>query len=444
MDTQSVEFKNDARNFDSHDRHPNIPKVKARSLSDGLRVLGVISLISSGFFYLLQGLVVMSSFERFLSFTLVAVGLGILGLLVGGQMREPKSARSFLGLAAAATPVLFAQLGAMFYANQNQIANVPSVFMISAPSLSITFLALASVTLLMSPILYIGFGAFYRERAKELVLFLMACSALLLLPTRASNLEAMLIFAQLALLYSFEQIQMKMPKIAGEAERSLAKLILLIPVGIMIGRGLFYHPGNLFFSSAAAAISLTCFCYAPTGRLFFLGTIAAACAWFFAAYDFLSLNAYFDSTRFLIAAYSASIGVLLFAKPETGNAKRKLLRFFGQMFAFYIPVFCFFSSWSYDVAIASLGLGLVATAAGFSRHDLSVFRSGLFVSILGLIYCLTNIWELAWKTPWVSLAGIGVLGILIAGYIEKNRGQLTRFKNTYQEHFAFRPVEKIN
>ena len=443
LDTQGVEFKNDARNFVSLDRHPNIPKLKVRSLSDTLRVVGVISLLCSGLFFMLQGLVVLSSFERFISFACVAVGLGVLGLFTGAQMKEPKSARAFLGLAAAATPVLYSQIGAMIYSQFAAQTMVPDAFVVIAPSLFLTVLAGGLFTLFMAPVLYIGFGAFYRERAQQLVLFLLMCSATLLIPTRASNLSAMLIFAQLAMLYAFDNDRLKKSTVLIETEKSFAKLILLIPVAIMIGRGLFYQPTELFFSSVAAAVSLISFCFIPMGRLLFLGGVGAGLSWFFALDAFLSLNPAFEFVRIFVAGYSAAVGVLLFAQPNTGVTSRKFLRFFGQMFAFYIPVFCFFSSWSAPTAIVAILLGLIASALGYMQRDLGVFRSGALVGGFGIFYFGTHIWQLAWNVPWISLASIGIVVILLAGYIEKHRMEYAPLKKRFQDHFAFSPAEEI-
>ncbi len=423
---------------------PQIVKVgQARSLSDGLRLFGVISLICSGVFFMLQGLAALNSFERFISFAIVTVGLGALGLIVGGQMREPKSARAFLGLAAAATPVLFSQLGAMLYGIIDSVVQVPSVFVVKAPSLIAVLIAGISVTLAMAPILYIGFAAFYRQKAQNLVFLLLLSSALLLIPTRASNLGAVLLFIQIALLYAFEQLRSMHVTTTAESEKSMAKLICLIPVAIMIGRGLFYQPTELFFSAVAAAISIACLCYTPAKRLYFFGVIAGALSWYFAAHEFLGRNSAFQSTRFLIAGYSAAIIILLVAKPETGMAKRKALRFVGQMFAFYIPIFSFCTTWSYSMAMSLMVLGAMVMTLGYSRRDLSVVRSGGFAMILGLVYCMANLWEFALNTPWITLASVGVLVILLAGYLEKNRNQMSQLKKRCQDHFAFGPVAEI-
>lgn len=403
-------------------------------LTKALRWAGTSAVVLAAVVFMLQGLNSMSSFERFLSFAGMTAALAAFGVYAGSKMKEAKSARTLLGLAGAATPVLFSQLGAMVYAFEQGTASgsLPSALIVNAPNLAALGGALVGTVLVMTPVLYLGFGAFFRARAKELALVMMAASALLLIPTRAADLTAILIAVQAAGLTYFIISARKKP--AGEMESLVAGLLPLIPAAIMLGRQAFYGGSHLFTASIFLLGACLFHEILPyllpadakirTARTIGLGS--AGFAWAFFVFGLLDRIVLPHDLDLMLAFYPVAIGMLFLPNAPRG---------FARVMSLVIPVASIFSAWSFGAALVFIGIGLLTAILGFSKRNQPVFESGLVTAALGTVYYICMSVHLIYAMPWLSLAISGTAVIMAAAWLEKNRSKLGQWRASYSSHF---------
>ncbi|MGZ5278782.1 MAG: hypothetical protein ACXWC9_02495 [Pseudobdellovibrionaceae bacterium] len=427
----------------------NTNETTGQRLTTALRWIGSISVISSAVVFMLQGLNAISSFERFLSFGFLTATLATLGLIAGGKLKESKSARTFLGLAASATPVLFSQLGAMVYAAFEGVvsSSIPKALVITAPSLVAIGAAIVATVAVLTPILYIGFGAFFRARARQLVLLMFACSSVLLLPTRHADWTALLVFVQTIALVLYSVRSRKHP--AGGTESMVAGLLPILPVIILIFRQSFYSTS--FFYASSGFMLLAAFLYEilpslePTSRnnsrSRFLGTLAFGGSWITLSSGILQLLGWPEGFGMMITVYPAIIAVILSSVGRTVSQKNGF-HYLAEFASFAVPTLAALQFWGLSAALIHLLVGFSVAAVGFSYREKLVFGNGIFTSCLGLAYYVVNSISLLYVMPWVSLAIVGTLIILAATWLETNRPMLGLWRVRFHQHFS--ATEKLN
>jgi len=387
---------------------------------------------------MLQGLGAISSFDRFLSFATLTAALAMLGVFVGRKMGADKSARTFLGLAAAATPVLFSQLGAMILSiTTNAAAPVPQMFVITAPTLSAAGIAALITSLVMTPVLYIGFAAMFRAHAKHLVLLMLACSAMLLIPTRAPNAAALMIAAQTTMIAAY--MLRTRARAPGEIESMVAGTLPLLPIIILMTRQFFYGGSNLFAASVSAFVAFAFLVAHPFtspqssrpdhGRT--LGILSLMCTWFFLASEVTHYLQVQSEFQFMITVYPAVIAALLFIRQSAPIARTLL-----TILATIVPLLTICWAWSFSASLASIYIGLVVSMLGYVRRDISVMGSGVLATASGLTFFGIQSLKLFQQAPWISLALLGTAAILLAAWLERNRHQLAKWKERVDAHFT--------
>ncbi len=415
------------------------PQTSTGRLSKSLRWLGAASLVMSAVVFMLQGINALSSFERFLSFGVVSAGLGILGLFAGTKVKETKSARTFLGLAAAATPVLFSQVGAMIHSllNPGTASSIPSAFLVTAPSAGAAAISTALALIIMTPILYIGFSVFFRDRAQDLVLLMIIGSALLLAPWRTPLSTTVLVLFETFVLSTYAARRMRARHATNDFDSLVAGLLPTIPVMIMIGRSLFYGFSGEMFGSIALFFASLLLVMIPAlwvsarqhAGFETPGILLAVCAWLGFTHEIHNLA----EAGFMFTLFPAAVLILL--TPSSFRKRNVALAPFATI-ALYFSLFAtVVSHWSPSVALTLVIMGSAAAVLGFTQRQSLAFTSGLVTSSFGAAYFVLQSARLFVSMPWVSLAGLGVIVILLAAWLEKNQSKLAGLKSRFDAHF---------
>src|SRR5947207_13637040 len=81
-----------------------------------LRWLGALTFLAAGGGFLVEGWTDAATLRREIAWSVVTVGLTVLGIVSARRLRDAAGARVFLGLAAATIPAHFAQVGAETWA----------------------------------------------------------------------------------------------------------------------------------------------------------------------------------------------------------------------------------------------------------------------------------------------------------------------------------------
>ncbi len=426
-----------------------------KSPVDLLRVTGVLAILGAGVVFLVQGLFEVSSLELFFSFGGLTLVLALLGLFMGLKMQASKSARAFLLLTAATTPVLFSQLGGMLYSglgfsqSSNTMAQYLSIYTKTELPI-VTILAMAIGTaIILSPILYLGFGAIFRKQAKKLVRLLLLGSFFLLVPFRGSEASAVLI-AGFAIVTCFSLQKLEKEKILDhQADSRFVSLLPLIPLAIMAGRALFYPTSPLLAAAIALAAGLFFKTMGPLLRVKPLNQVrfenlslaSFAASWLGLSAAFLSWTLLPHAVIILIQYYPLAIMGLYFGinprrNPELkGNSFLEAVHSIAVGSAFLLPLICLISGWDLNAGIVSLGLGSLALIFGLiSKHEM-IARSGITTNLFGFLFFVFYARELFTAAPWISLAALGILAIFTAGWLEKNRSKSKDWIAKWQAFF---------
>ena len=429
------------------DRQENTSIDHGSRLTSTLRTAGVLMLAASGVIFMLQGVWALSSFERFLSFAGLAAALGILGVGAGAFFREPKTARVFLGLAAAGTPVLYSQLGAIVHAGFSTApSSIPQALTVAAPTFLAGTIAVCATTALMAPLLYLGFAAFYRQRAQEYVAMMLGGCLLLLIPLRDPVSATFMVLASAGALTWFSESIANTMAPVGEKEQWVAGILPLAPVTILIGRALFYEGSTYFAGSVAVFFAALFLSILPSltkresvrASMQGPGILSLAFGWaLFASYfaGFLRLG---DGIELMLAAYVPALALIAISR-RWGNT-----HWLGSFAAAVLPWVAIALQWTSGMAAFMIVTGALSAALGFAGKRSSIFSSGVMTGIIGLIYFVMQAAHYAFAAPWVSLAVAGIAVIAVAGWLEKNRPRLHYWSTSAREHFDLGPAMSRN
>lgn len=419
-------------------------KSDVQRLTQSLRTVGAISVVISGVVFMLQGLAEFTAYNRFLSFAAVTAVLALLGLFTGLKLREGQSARTFLGLAAAATPVLFSQLGAMLFSlvkgGEAQGHSLPSFLVVTAPSIGAVLGAGLATAALLGPVLYVGFASFYRTRAQRLLRHLLFGCALLLIPTRDPNWIAIVILAQAVLMFVLRE-RMRTTE-SSETESMIAFSLPAIPTAILVGRELFYDPHMIFGSSAFLWLASFAIVVAPlakkpevTDKIRRVAFGLAGAAWFCFATALMEWFTAISGADLMLSIYPSAMAVLLLDNSKR-KSKPSVLKAMAFGLAIISPAATFIHGWGLATAASLLLLGLSVAALGFVRRNSPVFYNGIVTAGGGLLYFLDLGMRTFSNEPWLFLAIAGVAVILMASGLESQRANFGRWKIFWNEHFG--------
>ena len=155
-----------------------------------LRVIGAVALLASASTFLIQRWEEGGDLQRY--FTLLAHPAFVagLGVFCGTRLRDTKTARTFLAIAAAFVPVLSCILGGLLLSRfaPSVVPQLPSYATWVASSHSAALLALAATVAVAVPVVGFAFLTLTRSGAWPMALTYLLGNAALLIPTRDPEL----------------------------------------------------------------------------------------------------------------------------------------------------------------------------------------------------------------------------------------------------------------
>jgi hypothetical protein len=346
------------------------------------------------------------------------------------KLKEDKGARSFLGVAAAFLPAHFVQLGALIY---NGLFGVPDglqpFFVVTTPSLAQALLMLAVAAPALTAVAFLAFSALIRPEAKRATALYLAANLLLLLPTRDPNAVALLSLALFGGLAAYELRVLRQRALMSSTEGIIARAILVLPYGALLGRNFLLYPQTAIFA-AALLFAATAIMFALAKRLEEVeGSLAATGQWFCERLTFLGAAATWSTVANGIILDSGSTLSIPFTYLPIA------LLFFGLSFevkgsgkgyrrlAAWLAVASVLVQLTVDEGIVSSFLCVMAsviiTAAAHGIKDKGMFLAGGTGLALGTLYHLKYAAQFYAFSPWLSLAVIGTAVLLASSYLER-------------------------
>jgi hypothetical protein len=288
----------------------------------------------------------------------------------------------------------------------------------------------------MTPILYIGFGALFRAETKRLVTILLLFSAALMFPTRDADFIGITLIAEALILGAFAMEIRRKPN--GEAESLIAAALSVAPALVLIGREMFYTTTDVFSGSASALFASFFLAFLPaltpgskhTGKIKQAGFFFSALTWIFFANAIVHMLNIPTALMPMLTVYPVCIATLLLVN------KKSFLYGIAAVGSFVSPAATFGHPHNLFLSFVIIVAGLVVLSIGFSQRNKVVFKSGIFTSAIGFwLYGLRAVIFFSEMT-WVSLAVLGILTLLFAAWLEKNRTTIAEWRTRLTLHFS--------
>lgn len=423
------------------------PAPRVATLSRLLRAIGAVALLASASTFLVQRWEVGGDLERY--FTLLAhpAMLALLGVFCGTRVRDTKAARTFVALAAAFVPVLGCVLGGLVYSQfawGADAAGLPGYATWVAASPAAVWLALGVTALVSVPVVLFSFVTLGRARARSLSAAYLVSNALLLLPTRDPTAVALLAMANFAGLAFWEWRTLSREPALRTLEGVFVRVMLVVPSSLVLVRNaLHYEVSFAFFALIWAAIAVGWLGLAALERLpeLLRGFLRAACLVSLTVAS--GFGAAAATSAGMAGTYAIPFATLSFAAAAAGLSLVAGREAWGDQFRHTALVTALFGMLvdlvhSPDV-LTSAGLFVSAVATlsyGYLSERKSLFLAGCAGVLFALAYHVRYAALLYAYTRWGSLALLGVLVIIAAGYLERNGERTLERVRGFREHVA--------
>lgn len=427
-------------------------KNRKYTLPQILRWLGAIVLLASAVSFSLQSWIGMSSLMRYYTFLGFTLALCAAGIFCGVRMKEDKGARTFLAIAAAFLPAHFMQLGAMLYAALvGTPPFLPSFFVLTVPGLPAIATALAIAVPILTAVAFFGFSAMSRAEAKRLTALFLVGNGLLLLPTRNADVIALLVAGLFGLIVNEEFRRFAKNSAMRTWDGIAARVITYSPISVLVIRSFILYPTSALLVSVifalGAAIAYLIARETPKesalGDTMEIMTIPlVALSWC----NFLEGTVFNPMLTTLLLPFKSEIILPITALPIAafiaamsvrsrlgGVGYRRLASWLaiGSVILQLAAVPGLFSA--FLCILVSIG----TIAGSFEAEEKGLFYSGSAGLAAGLVYHLHYAADLYALSPWLTLAVLGTMTLLVSSYLERNLAtiveRVTGFRNRIAE-----------
>jgi len=399
-----------------------------------LRSIGAVSLLAAISIFLLQGWENGNDVYRYMLLLGHTVGLAIIGFASGHWLGESKGARLLLMIALASVPANFAILGAFTYSQAGMDAlNVvyPSVAHWKVDSFNIAVMANLGGALILAPVAWLGFMVLSRKSALRLTAIFMLINLALLIPVRTPEYIAMMLFA-LTILVAKQSMKSAVTDTGLRTpEGTIARLLLYVPLGVMLGRNLWLYAADGFMFAVLSAIVFILFRQVSTQlsrdsrlrKVLEIGSMVPAVA-FGLGVCAVTMDLLSHPLVWLLPVFSISVASLLLELSTRVVSGALLYRRLAASLVSVAVVANLVMFSSVATAAACLLVGLLVLTYGYMVEQRIVFALGTITLLAGLIYQMQFAIDMFNLGSWGSLAALGVGAILIGSIIERHGAKI--------------------
>jgi len=422
--------RDDERRESAAERRPAVPRLfgRAFTLPQLLRGVGALVLIAAALTFMLQHWEESSHLGRYFQFLGFTVTLAAAGLLCGTRLADDRGARTFLALAAAVVPAHFTFLGALLFSQFPAAGRVhyPDYARLVAPDMHWALLTIAVGAATLAPIVWTSMLALARPRAMQLTAAYLGSCAFLLLPTRDSDVIGLAVLCLTVGTALFDLRLLHSTTALRTREGTFARLMLLAPPVILLGRTLnLYEISHLFTSAMLATAAILLFEVVPHYLedrgigvwLQRLSTAPAGLAWLLAADTVLGPYSLGGGLT-LPVAWLPVAGILLAMSSrclEGGDGYRRAAALIasGALTANLVlhP--------GVAASFLCLLVAILTTAYGYGLQERVTFLAGAAALSFALLHHVRLAIQLYSIGPWASLAILGIATVFAATLIER-------------------------
>ncbi len=402
-----------------------------RTLSQVLRGVGAIVLVTAASTFLLQSWQAGSGIQRYLTLLGLTVVVSLAAFVCGLGIRERKGARTLLGLVLAIVPIHFGVLAGLLYSQfswDTGGGRVPPFAIWTAPSESAALLTVAGALALLVPLSYVSFLALSRSQARRLTGTFLALNLPVLLPVRNADVIGAIVALLVVAVSLFElQVAPREPALRT-TEGRYVRALLAAPILLLICRAHLYDPTSLLYGLVLLSLAWTQFVLSPgiarrQGQLIQGASVLPAfLGWSFVV-DALTSSSWLREGAWIPLLTLPLAGILIVMSVYSlgsGAAYRRV----AAALAIAGSGLHLLAHPGTLAAFLCLAVGIATLAYGYFVQQKLILSAGAAGTLWGLIYELRYALEIYALHRWGSLALLGVVTILIAAVIERHHAAL--------------------
>lgn len=398
-----------------------------------LRILGAGALIVAMYGFLVRGWQSGNDVSRYLMLLGHTGLLAAIGLASGHWLKEAKGARLLVTLALVSVPANFAILGAFIFSQTAGIAlaHYPQYVAWSVGSLSAAWLTTGGALCVLAPITLLGFTVLVRSLSRALSGMFLLGNAILLLPLRDPQAIAVVagLLAAGVLLFTRKATAQQMAVKTQEGMTALG--LLLLPIGVLLGRSLWLYAFDLFLATVLAATAFFTLrqvsLYLQAGSR--LRNLLDAVSLVPALWVLPLLSRTVSQIGMIPDAWEIPLGTVAAALLVWDIARRStvytahykwlamgllLLGLIGNLLRCSETL----------AAMACVGIGIAAMIYGHRLRQLTLFGGGTLLVVVGLLHQTLDLIRHFDLGSWLGLAMIGVVAIVTASVLESQSSTL--------------------
>jgi len=382
-----------------------------------LRLVGTITCIGGAIAFLVEGWTDLGGVHRELLWAAFTVSLTVLGVLAQRRFQDAVGARLFVALAAATAPIHFVVVGAAMYPGTPAHVSQADVWLV----------ALVAAPLL--PVLALGMAVLARRRATLLSAVLLCLSLPLVLPTRSGDVIGTLAFAEIALLTSMEVVVFGEDATLQTREGAVARLLLLTPIAILLGRNAYYPCTSVWLS---AVVSLPSVALLALPHVSGLRGIGGRALQHLGAMGVVAASA-------IISPVSPAMGIAVSAAAAACSVAlldRTPLFPWLSVAAFAVTAVDVTIAPNVGYLFALLPVGTwLAIQAFRNRAALQSVSASVLTLVSFLAQCVRLV-RIPRHDLWIASAAVGIALLALASFFESRKTAIGRLLTRVQTHLA--------
>lgn len=414
---------------------PEARNARVRALTRVLRTLGAGVVAASATTFLFQQWDSGDDLTRYFALLAQSGVLAAIGFFCAVWIRESKSARTFMALAAGMVPALFCILGGLVYSQfslDGPLTRVASYATWQAPSELSAILTAAATIFAVLPVALFSFLSLARPEAKWLTGTFLLTNAAMLIPSRSPEAMAGLVATLLGGIGWLELTRWRGESAMRTREGWIVRGMVLMPLLLIVLRSFVHYELSLYMASVMS-FALSAFLLILSrsqgmrrGRFSLEGAtvVPAGLGWLSFGIATVESFALDFGTVLPISALPFALSLLLLSfwvrDGEGQDYRHAAVAISLISMAGFLLV-----EGGVLAAFLALVSGILAVAYGFFFERKALLVFGALTSAVALLYHVNEAIEIYAHLHWGSLSILGICVILGASVIERHHGKLS-------------------
>lgn len=413
----------------------------SRRLGRILRLVGGAFLIASASTFLFHRWEQGSDLMRYSMLLLHTVFLTGAALFCGLGVRESRGARTFLAITLAIVPINAAVLGGLVYSQFAQDADQVmrgGSFLWVAPSSLAALCCVVATLAVLTPSIWIAYRTLARPQTTSLFVAFVLVNALLLVPWRLPSVTTLLAVLGTAAVAQADTRWFSRYPAAGTVEGRIARGTLVLPLALLLGRGMHLY-SNLLLDAGAlllgAGIVLSSLSRRTEGKRQHVfgaaGLLALAAGWFSWWLNWSTEGAV--SGAIALPSLLLPMSAVFLTVTRSSDSLRPVCRTAAALSALLAVVPNLWVNPSLWTLLACASVGALVLCAGAWLRSKVLTAGGLIAVVTAIAYQIGGNLDFERLKHWAVLSVLGILLIVFASYWERYQATILRRLRRWQD-----------